>query len=113
MDAGACPYGVALAPLSPDSSTSQCAAHSANYLVVAFCRLTCPNPYRRFADTAICWSLAEGQLVGIRGAYPESISVALLLGGYVEDAGQEEMNASPQPPHTAPAPPARRTPPGP
>src|SRR5215831_17211497 len=42
--------------------------------------------------------------------YTRSVMVASLLVGSVEHAGQYGMKASPQPPHTAPAPPKRLTP---
>jgi hypothetical protein len=52
IDAGACPYGVAHATLSPDGRASTCAARTTNQLVAAFRRLNRPNLYRRCTDTA-------------------------------------------------------------
>jgi len=44
---------LAHAALSPHDPASTCLAHAANQLVAAFYKLTCPNPYRRFADTTV------------------------------------------------------------
>ena len=52
IDAGTGAYCVAHATLSPDTRVSTGPGSTANQLVTAVRRLNCPNPYRRFADTA-------------------------------------------------------------
>jgi len=41
-----------------------------------------------FAKSPICWSMADGPIVGISGAYTPRGIIAMLRVGYVDHAGQ-------------------------